>query len=545
MHLRPVGGNNNDMVDKGYIHRIERDDIVVSFHPSFRNGIYDVQFSFTRTPIRLMHRAIGDLSNSVIDRFVHPQLEPSLVPMKPNASTARLNTRQFDAVRRIYQSHGRSRPVVISGPPGTGKTSTVVAAILQLLVDPHTIILVTAPSNVAADLICDRLRLAAPNLLSPENMLRLNAMMRNPRTLQPQDLLQYSKYDKDQRCFTIPDKSDLSAFRVIVCTCVSAGYLRSMDVDFGHFSHIFVDECGQANEAETMCAVMLADANTTIVLAGDSQQLGPIIKSPIARKFRFDRSALERLTPVSSYCELFDSYRAHPYILEAYSRLFYEGKLVYRADPIEVNSLVAWNKLPNGRVPILFQHVDGPEERSPESPSWFNQTEVGVVAELVNDLLSSGLPITAGEIGIMAPYHQQVKNIMGALQEEHPDVRVATVECFQGEEKKAIFLSTVRSHKVEEVAGGDTTFRLGFVSNPKRLNVAISRAKALLVVVGNAQLLWKHDAKWRELLQYCIEIGAYRGPPLDDPDDNDDDDNNVDNDQEDDEFHLVAATDFL
>eukprot|EP00899_Mesostigma_viride_P016727 jgi/Mesvir1/25055/Mv11899-RA.1 len=605
---RPHGAGDSSVVHQGFVHFVNLEDIRVSFHASFRDHAaacgnrFDVQFTFTRTPQRVMHRALRLADAALLSRLlpstpplpsVHQDtvcsggLLPSLHQPPPavldNSSGAatvasassRLNALQQQAVDAICGNKGlpprcsataaqlpgasaqgglvtgvvpsfaapslqdvpaaaatQQAPFVIFGPPGTGKTHTVVAAIRALLDTwPGARVLVCAPSNVAADLLCARLAIGTGQAdgssssgggcrqLTPGSLFRLNAMMRNPKHMEPRDVMsRFSDYRDG--CFCVPELPRLLGYRVVVATCISAGYLTSMGVPTGHFSHVFIDECGEALEPEALSALCLAGPSTGIILAGDSQQLGPIVRSPIALQYRLDRSLLERVvaTPGLGTCtRLRVSYRAHPGLLQVYSDLFYDGTLVTEADPALTHSLLGWHRLPNPDIPLLLAHVDGDERRDADSPSWYNQAEINAVEGIMNDLLASGLGVRPDEIGIITPYQKQVHKFKcwvhnaGARLE---GVRVGTVEAFQGQERKVIVLSAVRSRRREHVQGEDRKFRLGFLHNPKRLNVAISRAQALLVVVGNVHTLRACDPHWQRFVDHCAAHRLYVGPPL-------------------------------
>lgn len=182
--------------------------------------------------------------------------------------------------------------------PGTGKTVTIVEAIRQVLrKHPHFRILACAPSNSAADLIAQRLR-----VLTREQLFRFYAPSR-PKAAVPADLLPYTRLDQEHN-FVAPPLEELKQFRVVVCTCASASFASSIGMPRGHFSHIFVDEAAQASEPEVMIAIKtMADDWTNVVLSGDPKQLGPVIVSPIARRFGLERSFLQRLMDLKMYDE--------------------------------------------------------------------------------------------------------------------------------------------------------------------------------------------------------------------------------------------------
>merc|ERR1712226_146199 len=123
------------------------------------------------------------------------------------------------------------------------------------------------------------------------------------------------------------------------------------------------------------------------------------------------------------------------------------------------------------------------------------------------------------EIGVITPYRRQVQKIRKKLLEHNfRDVTVGSTEEFQGQERKVIIVSTVRS--TPEYVNTDNQYKLGFLANPKRFNVAITRAKALLIIVGNPHIL-NQDPSWADLLNYAREKGCYSGCPYDEETDQD------------------------
>lgn len=174
--------------------------------------------------------------------------------------------------------------------PGTGKTVTIVEAMRQVLeknADAH--ILACAPSNSAADLIAQKLI-----NLGPLQVFRMNSMSRKFKDL-PKTLDKFSLYN-DNKIFSIPTLEELRKFRVIVCTCISAGIASGLGLKRGHFSHIFIDEAGQGTEPQVMVAIKTMASNfTNVILAGDNQQLGPIVHSRLAQDLGLKLSYLARI----------------------------------------------------------------------------------------------------------------------------------------------------------------------------------------------------------------------------------------------------------
>uniref|UniRef100_A0A8B9JV92 RNA helicase n=1 Tax=Astyanax mexicanus TaxID=7994 RepID=A0A8B9JV92_ASTMX len=429
-----------------------------------------------------------------------------------------LNPAQRQAVKRILGGECRPTPYVLFGPPGTGKTITLVEAILQVY---HRVtgsrILVCTPSNSAADLIC--IRLHESGFLPAASLARVNATCRPEESI-PEVLHQYSRAGEDIRnaCF----------HRIVVSTCSSAGMFYQIGLRIGHFTHVFLDEAGQATEPEAQIPLgLLSERTGQIVLAGDPKQLGPVVKSKLAEAFGLGVSLLERLmaNPLYSCSEngynpllvtkLVYNYRSHEVLLALPSRLFYGGELCVRSQRSVVDSLCHWSRLPTKGFPLIFHGVRGSEMREGSNPSWFNPVEAVQVmlycCQLAKRLYN---PIPATDIGIISPYRKQVEKIRVLLHKVGlGDIKVGSVEEFQGQEFLVIILSTVRSN--EDLSGSDLQNVLGFLSNPKRFNVAITRSKALLITIGNPHVLIK-EACFYALLQYAYDNGAYLGcdPPV-------------------------------
>jgi helicase MOV-10 len=212
--------------------------------------------------------------------------------------------------------------IQISFRPGTGKTVTCVEAILQLLQqNPSAHILACAPSNSAADLIASRLASAG---LKPDTLFRMCAPSRAFSQL-PSDLLPHV-YSRDGN-FCVPGLGKLGTYLVIVSTCVSASMLSGVGVPPGHFTHIFVDEAGQATEPEVMVPIAtLAGDVTNVVLSGDPKQLGPIIRSNVARVLGLEKSYLERLMEREGYDDNTGPHESYYYLS---SLFFHQADFFY------------------------------------------------------------------------------------------------------------------------------------------------------------------------------------------------------------------------
>ncbi|XP_018432225.1 PREDICTED: RNA helicase Mov10l1 [Nanorana parkeri] len=430
-----------------------------------------------------------------------------------------LNDQQKLAVRRILSGECRPSPYILFGPPGTGKTVTVIEAILQIhyaLSDSR--ILVCAPSNSAADLVC--LRLHESGHLEPGTMVRVNAFSRQEEAI-PDLVKPY--------CGSGEDIQKASRFRIIISTCSSAGMFYQIGLRVGHFTHVFVDEAGQASEPECLIPLgIVSEVTGQIILAGDPMQLGPVIKSKCALAYGLNISLLERLMSLSIYLrdeethgacgnynpllitKLMKNYRSHPALLHLPSKLFYHKELEVCADPTVVNKLLRWDKLPKKGFPIIFHGIRGTEMREGSNPSWFNPSEAVQVMRycciLAKHVTTS---VSTKDIGVITPYRKQAEKIRTLLRTaDLMDIKVGSVEEFQGQEFLVIIISMVRS--CEEFIHEDSRTLLGFLSNPKRFNVATTRPKALLIVLGNPHILVK-DPCATALLEYSIINGAYTG----------------------------------
>lgn len=445
------------------------------------------------------------------------------------AFNANLNSKQWSAVQAMIGWRGTSpSPMILVGPPGTGKTTTVTEMIIQALLLGDCRVLAAAPSNHAADLLASQLAdrwqyIPGAGDIQSE-VFRMNAFMRGPKSLPAVSILQWlCRYSNG--AYVLPTPAELMQFRVVLCTCTSASYLESLGMPHSHFTHLIVDEAGESTVGECLIPLQLAGGSKPcIVLAGDPKQLGPVIRSPLAQRYGLGVSLLERTVAVrerehdsAGVTQLVQNYRAHSDIVSLYSQLFYGGLLRPCAPAAVANRMLVWPQLSNPKSPILFRHVEGEEARDEDSPSWHNPTERAEVLKLIYDLLRSRLA-QPSDIGVITPYQKQMQKIRGALHYNTQcgfppcdDIRVGATELFQGTEKPVILISTVRS--TCENLHHDRRYLLGFVASPKRMNVAISRAQSLLVIVGNAKLLTL-DPLWQQLLHHIQQLGCYQGPPL-------------------------------
>lgn len=192
--------------------------------------------------------------------------------------------------------------------------------------------------------------------------------------------------------------------------------------------------------------------------------------------------------------QLLDNYRSHPAILEYSNHQFYDGYLRAKADPVEINFAIGWSSLPNKNFPIILHSVKSQCEQQQQGFSYFNVQEVKIVNKYVEELLENGIngkQVKVSDIGIVSPYKAQRDEIKKSLREDAKDVEVGTAEYYQGREKKIIIISTVRS--------GES---IGFLKDERRLNVALTRAKCLIILVCDQKTL-ALDSMWNNFIIYC------------------------------------------
>ncbi|KAK4755793.1 hypothetical protein SAY87_009550 [Trapa incisa] len=512
-------------VYEGFVHRVEADEVYLKFSPDFHKyhwheHLYNIQFTYNRLNMRRLYWAV-DKAVELETTILFPSLGPNkrriqTIPFVP--MTSALNKEQIFAIQMILGCQGGS-PYVIHGPPGTGKTMIFVEAILQLYTSrKNAQILVCTPSNSAADHILQKLLKEKSVKLEEKEIFRLNASSRPYEDISP-DLLQFCYFDELEQIFKIPSLSLLMRFRIIISTYMSAATLIAEGIARGQFSHIFLDEAGQASEPETLVPMSsLCKRDTVVVLAGDPMQLGPIVYSKRVRCYGMGKSYLERLFesyPYSSgdvnyVTKLVRNYRCRPEILHLPSKLFYDCELIACKDESSFLKSPA-DFLLNNDFPIIFIGIQGCDEREENNPSWFNRIEASKVGEVIGKLMESE-KLTQENIGIITPYRQQVLKLRKALEIlKLYDVKVGSVEQFQGQERQVIVVSTVRSTLRHN--DFDRVHCLGFLSNPKRFNVAVTRAISLLIIVGNPHIICK-DPYWNQLLWYCVDNKSYVGCAL-------------------------------
>jgi ATP-dependent RNA/DNA helicase IGHMBP2 len=425
---------------------------------------------------------------------------------------------------------------IIHGPPGTGKTTAVVELIRQA-VRRGDKVLACAPSNMAVDNLLERLVAAG------ERAVRLGHPARVMETLQEHTLDLMVEAHNDMRLARKMSKEAYALFRkagkftrarpepgarrdmrqegrslladarrleaqavqwVLDSATVLCATTTGIDGEVlgqRRFNLVVIDEAAQSTEPG--CWIPLARADR-IVLAGDHCQLPPTVLSREALEQGYGVSMLERLA--SFYGgqvtrRLNVQYRMHESIMTFSAREFYESEL--EAHPTvaarRLCDLGGAGRLDLTEAPVLFIDTAGAgydEQTEPGGSSRQNLDEARLVQRKVRALLEAGVPPT--EIAVIAPYSAQVRLLRDQL--SIPELEIDSVDGFQGREKEAVLISLVRSN-----SEGD----IGFLADVRRMNVAMTRARRLLVIVGDSATLACHPF-YQRLLTYVEEIGAYR-----------------------------------
>jgi len=438
-----------------------------------------------------------------------------------------LNGSQREAVSAALSR----RLTLIQGPPGTGKTHTAVEILTIMAEHGSGPILATADSNVAVDNLLqgllergvrairtgqpvkvrDELREATLDAHLAEHPLKLDvsAIQDDTREIQRgmtrlkgrEKGLAHRDVNRNWKEIRALERrmieEVLDRAQVICATCIGTGHHAVAE---RRFPTVLIDEATQATEPA--CLVPIVRGARQLILVGDHRQLPPTIISQRAMRDGLGMSLFERL--VEAGVEPFllaKQYRMHPAISEFPSARFYGGLLDdgVTAEDRPAPAGFIW---PDWDRPVAFVPVEGLEGTDSESQSRFNPEEASLVLRLVEMLLEGG-EVGAGEIGIITPYNGQVRMLSdlfdgaGGRGEEEPfeGLEIRSVDGYQGREKEVIIFSCVRANDEGEV---------GFLSDRRRLNVALTRARRGLIVLGHPSTL-RRDPTWAGWLDWVEE----------------------------------------
>jgi len=504
--------------------------------PEAPQGLRQGTWRMDRGANRISFDRMRDALNSVFEEggnvplrdliigMVHdPPGTASLIPELGGAKLSRviIPSDLNRAQRLAAEAAISSRLTLIQGPPGTGKTHTAIRILEAWAKQDVGTVLAVADSNVAVDNLLEGLlsknirtvRLGQPvkvreglrdstmdalmeshplrrdlleNLELNEKLARRIKGMRGGKDkgLAHRDL---SRGWKEVRRIESQMRDDiLDRAQVLCCTCIGSGHEL---LDGRNFVRVLIDEATQATEPSTLVPIVKGARQVTLI--GDHNQLPPTVISRRAGEGGLGRSLFERLIDMGIKPSVLTiQYRMHPSISEFPNSQFYGGLLedgVSESDRATPTGLL-W---PDWDSPVAFLPVDGSEVLSPDGASKENPTEAGWVVKILMNLLEPG-DLLISDIGIVTPYAGQVRAIRDNLTESLQGVEVRTVDGYQGREKDVIIFSCVRSNKDGNV---------GFLSDSRRLNVAITRARRGLVVIGNPDTL-RCDRNWEAWLEH-------------------------------------------
>ena len=493
-----------------------------------------VQLSFDETSYRLMMEALDRVIKGkgrlgyLRDLFYSRQKAETFV--FPPMHFPYLNATQEEAVNMVLRAKDVA---IVHGPPGTGKTTTLVEAIRETLMRENQV-LVCAQSNMAVDWISEKLVDRGINVLRIGNPTRVNDKMlsftyerrfeAHPDYSQLwairkaiRDLRKNRKRGDEkfhQKLESLKSRateleirinSDLfGEARVIASTLVgSANRL----LDGQKFGTLFIDEAAQALEAA--CWIPMRRVSR-VVLAGDHCQLPPTVKSIAALKAGLGKTLMERIVEMhpEAVTLLKIQYRMNDDIMRFSSNYFYEGK-VESAPEVKYRSILDLDTAMEWISPEIPDNPDYPDYREQfvgESFGRINKAE----AELTLDTLQhyferigkQRLLDERIDVGIISPYRAQVQYLRRLLMKREYFkpfrrlISVNTVDGFQGQERDVIVISLVRSNDEGQI---------GFLRDLRRMNVAITRARMKLIILGDKQTMTRHPF-YRQLWQYIEQL---------------------------------------
>ena len=490
-----------------------------------------VQLYFDETSYRLMFETLGQVIKAKDNRLAelrdifHGTQKTSVF----NFGFTRfpwLNTTQEEAVNKVMHAKDVA---IVHGPPGTGKTTTLVEAIYETLHRENQV-LVCAQSNMAVDWISEKLVDRGVPVLRIGNPTRVNDKMlsftyerrfeshpdypqlwsirKAIRDLYSQNRKGANRESIRQKINSLKDRATeleirineslFSEARVIACTLVSSANRILTGMKFGT---LFIDEAAQALEAACWIAIRKADR---VILAGDHCQLPPTIKCIEAMRGGLDETLMQKIVcnKPETVSLLKTQYRMNDEIMRFSSEWFYHGEL-NSAPEVKYRSILDFD------TPIVWintENMDCNEEFVGESFGRINKAEAMLCIEelkkYINKIGKERLLDERIDFGVISPYKAQVQYLRQLVKKDaffkpfRSLMTINTVDGFQGQERDVILISLVRANEDGQI---------GFLNDLRRMNVAITRARMKLIILGDASTLTKHPF-YKKLYEYISEL---------------------------------------
>ena len=423
--------------------------------------------------------------------------------LKEDPHYVALNPAQKEVTNHvIFAMNSRADLTLVQGPPGTGKTFSTCVMIYNAIryLKGDGPIVVCAPSNVAVarsankfvEMYCatDRFNLQQIAILGREDK------MDNGKTLSKLAFQRFYGTDpssiKNKEWHKIKSK-----MAIIFCTvsCVMSSRMKNL-----HYSHVYCDEAGQVDEANAL--MLVQNTVKQLVMIGDPCQLPPFTLIKDAKNLHSNRSLFERFWDLKhSCCKMLNvQYRMDPIISKMVSDFMYNGKLQNGENVFKYNFDFDYPF-----KTLEFINVNGAEVRC--NPSFENKSEALKIAKIIDQILDKhrlknrDTDIMAPSIGVITGYAAQRDRIRLLLsQHKDEDIQIDTFDSFQGQEKDIIILSLVR------------TAGIGFNKELNRTNVAISRAKKSLLIVGKYSN-FARTKPWKGIIKYIEGLDINKSTP--------------------------------